>query len=131
MHLAYILSTSMAYSLDVIDTIGTGPYDATDKNSRRREEERLWNETKRQRGVSFPSANKQEYVLIVRLNLKPKARGEIKLVRHGLKRLCGLFERIDAGEEKINIKNDKRRPNKFKANRLQFLRYSGFRYRFF
>ena len=106
MHLAYILSTSRAYSLDVIDTIGTGPYDATDKNSRRREEERLWREKKRQRGVSFPSAIKQEYVLIVRLNLKPNARGGIKQVRHGLERLCGLFGRIDAGEEKINVKDD-------------------------
>jgi len=90
----------------VIYTTSTGPYGATGKNSRLREEERLRSEKKRQRGVSFPSAIKQEYLLIVRLNLKPSATGEIKLVRQGLRKLCRFLERIDTGEVKIDIKDE-------------------------
>lgn len=71
MYLAYILSTSRVYSLDVIDTTAAGLYGATSKNAKLREEEMLWNEKKRQRGISFPSQNKQEYLLIIRLNPLP------------------------------------------------------------
>ena len=48
----------------------------------------------KQPGVQFPSAKKQEHVLIIRLDISPTA---IKptLVRDGLKRLCRLFERIE------------------------------------
>ncbi len=45
------------------------------KNVKSWEEEMLWNEKKRAAWISFPSANKQEYLLIVRLNLKPNAEG--------------------------------------------------------
>ena len=55
---------------------------------------------------SFPSARKQLYLLIIRLNLKPNLRGETRLVRDGLKRLCSLFERIDSGKVKIDIKDE-------------------------
>jgi Dyp-type peroxidase family len=90
----------------VIHSTSTGPYSASNKNSKLREEERLWSEKKRQRGISFPSAIKQKYLLIVRLDLKPSATGDIKLVRQGLRKLCGFFERIDVGEVKIDIKGE-------------------------
>ena len=91
----------------MIYTTSTGSHGASGKNSRLREEERLWSEKKRQRGVSFPSAIKQEYLLIVRLDLKPSARGEVKLVRQGLRKLCRFLERIDTGEVKIDIKDER------------------------
>src|SRR5215510_6844218 len=97
----YILSTSKVYSLHVNYATSTGHDGLINKNAKLLEEERLWNEKKRQRGVSFPSAVKQGHLLIVRLDLKPKAKGENKFVSQGLKKLCDLFERIDAGEVKI------------------------------
>ena len=83
-----------------------GSHGVTDKHAKLLEEKRLWNEKNRQRGVSFPSAFKQEYLLIIRLDLKPNVKGEPRLVRQGLKRLCGLFERIDAGEVKIDMEDE-------------------------
>ena len=82
-----------------------GSHGVTDKDAKILEEKRLWNEKNRQRGVSFPSAFK-EYLLIIRLDLKPNVKGEPRLVRQGLKRLWGLFERIDAGEVKIDMKDE-------------------------
>ena len=95
------------------------------------EEKRLWNEKNRERGVSFPSAFKQEYLLIIRLDLKPNVRGEPRLVRQGLKRLCGLFERIDAGEVKMIGRRMVGDVRSSKADRLYFLRDSRIRYWFF
>jgi len=83
-----------------------GSHGVADKDAKLLEEKRLWNEKNRQRGVSFPSAFKQEYLLIIRLDLKPNVKGEPRLVRQGLKRLCGLFERIDAGEVKIDMEDE-------------------------
>ena len=63
-------------------------------DSRAYQEGSLMDEKIKQPGVQFPSAKKQEHVLIIRLDISPTA---IKptLVRDGLKRLCRLFERIE------------------------------------
>ena len=108
-----------------------GPHGAADKKAKLLEEGRLWNEKKRQRGVSFPSAYKQEYLLIVRLDLKPSVRNETALVRQGLKRLCSLFERIDAGEVKIDIKEENGDMRSSKLSDFTFSATIGFGIGFF
>lgn len=90
----------------MINTFPAGHYGPGSANAKHREEEKLWNEKRKQRGISFPSANKQEYILVIRFDLKSDTRGETKRVREGLKKLCGFFERIDSGEVKIDIKNE-------------------------
>ena len=57
-------------------------------------------------GFHSPQRESRLYLLIIRLNLKPNLRGETKLVRDGLKRLCSLFERIDSGKVTIDIKDE-------------------------
>lgn len=60
-----------------------------------------------QRGIAFPSADKQEHLLIIRLDITgaifsknvDKAREDVK---KGLKRLCTLFENIDNGTKRID-----------------------------
>jgi Dyp-type peroxidase family len=89
----------------VSDFVDVGPHSAYDKSSRAREEGRLWSQKRRQRGVSFPSSAKQEYLLVVRLDLKPSSREDILSVRKGLKKLCGLFERIDNGDVKMEVRD--------------------------
>jgi Dyp-type peroxidase family len=48
---------------------------------------------RRQAGISFPAPRKQDYSLIVRLDIIPT--DDKKSVSQGLKRLCTLFEKID------------------------------------
>ena len=67
---------------------------------------RLFAEKRKQPGVSFPSASKQGYILIVRIDLKSSANGNISLVRNGLRKLCGFFERIYEGDVKIDLRNE-------------------------
>ena len=69
-------------------------------------EQRLWNDKRKQRGISFPSPNKQKYILIVRLNINPTVKGQIELIRQGIRRLCIFFEKIDKGDIKINVRNE-------------------------
>ena len=87
------------------DTANVGHHGAYDRGSKVREEGRLWSQKRRQRGVSFPSSAKQEYLLLVRLDLKPSGREDILSVRKGLKKLCGLFQRIDNGEVKMEVRD--------------------------
>jgi Dyp-type peroxidase family len=51
-------------------------------------------EKRRQAGIAFPAPRKQDYLLIVRLDVSPA--DDKKLVSQGLKRLCTLFEQIDS-----------------------------------
>jgi Dyp-type peroxidase family len=96
-----------------------------------REEERLWKEKKRQRGVSFPSAAKQEYVLIIRLNLKPSFTGYKMTVRRGLRRLCKFIERIDTGDIKIEAKGETDGLARLELSNFRFSCTLGFGYGFF
>lgn len=62
---------------------------------------------RKQAGVEFPAASDQPHVLIIRFNLSRhvengRSKPHPELVRNGLKRLCGLFERIYNGEKAID-----------------------------
>ena len=81
--------------------------------------------------MSFPAAVKQSYLLIVRLDLKPRARGDNKLVRQGLRKLCGLFESIDAGEVKIDVKDESGDVASSKLTEFAFSATMGFGMGFF
>jgi Dyp-type peroxidase family len=71
-------------------------------NARRFLEEKILVEGKRkQPGIAFPSAAKQEYALIIRFNLKPLVR-DVSFVRNGLRNLCTFLEEIDNGIVRID-----------------------------
>jgi len=53
------------------------------------------NEKRRQGGISFPAPRKQEYVLMIRINVNTPRDPEN--VKEGLKKLCTLFELIEKG----------------------------------
>jgi Dyp-type peroxidase family protein len=62
---------------------------------------------RKQWGVECPSASEQPHLLIIRLNLSPQGKSvddkpKVDLVRNGLIRLCGLFERIYKGDKMID-----------------------------
>lgn len=66
---------------------------------------------RKQAGVEFPAPSDQPHVLIVRINLSRHVENGRKdpdpdLVRNGLNRLCGLFERINKGEKTIDELGD-------------------------
>ena len=69
-------------------------------------EKRFLIEKRKQPGVSFPSAIKQEYILIVRLNLKPSVKANVSRVRKGLKGLCSFFEMIDSGDVRVEVRDE-------------------------
>jgi len=62
-------------------------------------EKQMVAEKRRQAGVTFPAPRKQEYLLIIRLNVNPV--NDKKLIGEGLKRLCTLFELIDGNKIEI------------------------------
>ena len=55
-------------------------------------ETRLVRQKRKQPGIAFPSAAKQEHLLIIRLDI---SRSPTISVKDGLKRLCRVFQRID------------------------------------
>jgi Dyp-type peroxidase family len=64
-------------------------------------------ESRKQAGIEFPTAGEQPHVLIIRMNLsrEVKAGSDMPgpdIVRNGLRRLCGFFERIKNGEKRFN-----------------------------
>ena len=58
---------------------------------------------RRQAGVEFPSARKQEQLLIIRFDISKSVldRGNIDKVRSGLKQLCSTLDEMDRGTIKI------------------------------
>ena len=56
-------------------------------------EEMMVAEKRRQAGIAFPAPRKQNYLLVIRLDLE--SIHNKKLVSQGLRRLCTLFEQID------------------------------------
>lgn len=70
------------------------------RQARAQKEARHVEEKRKQPGVGFPSAGAQSNLLIVRLGLSSS---DAPTVREGLRRLCGLFERIDTGEKRIDV----------------------------
>jgi Dyp-type peroxidase family len=74
------------------------------KKSKVSDLERLYRERKRrQAGVEFPSARKQEHILIIRFDVSRAIleEGRSVLVRQGLKKLCSYFDDIDKGKIKF------------------------------
>jgi Dyp-type peroxidase family len=63
------------------------------------QERQFFEDKRRQPGISFPSALKQQHVLIIRLDLNPEVTTD--KVRSGLKSLCSIFENIYSRERKI------------------------------
>ncbi len=57
------------------------------------------NQKRRQGGVEFPSARKQEQLLIIRCDISQSEldKGNIGEVRNGLKRLCTVLDEMDSG----------------------------------
>ena len=72
-------------------------YEATSylsENKHTELENKMIAEKQRQAGIAFPAPRKQDYLLIVRLDVSS---ADEKLVGEGLKELCTLFEQIDKG----------------------------------
>src|SRR5437764_9840512 len=59
-----------------------------------------------QPGVGFPSPSQQTQLLLIRMNVAPDKAVD-DAVKEGLRRLCGLIARIEAGEKTIDVLNDK------------------------
>jgi Dyp-type peroxidase family len=68
------------------------------------QENHLREQKRKQAGVVFPSATRQEHLLIIRFNIThPVSHVEGReFVRNGVMRLCGFFERIDNGKIKMD-----------------------------
>jgi len=98
---------------------------------RENEERRLTAEKRKQPGIAFPSAKKQEHLLIIRLNLDPSAAKQITSVRRGLRRLCNLFDRIDKGSVKIDELLDDGTIERKPLSRFNFSATIGFGIGFF
>jgi Dyp-type peroxidase family len=80
------------------------------KDRRDAVEKRYKDEKRKQQGITFPSAGKQEHVFIIRFDIadnifKDKSNSN-KIVRNGLKKLCELFDTIDKGKKKIEKLSD-------------------------
>jgi Dyp-type peroxidase family len=104
----------------------------TERKHRESLEKRLIYERRKQPGIAFPPARKQEHILIIRLNLEPSAAAkEIALVRTGLRRLCNLFERIDKGSIKIDQLLDDGTIERLPLSRFNFSATIGFGIGFF
>ncbi|HEY9386502.1 MAG TPA: Dyp-type peroxidase [Nitrososphaeraceae archaeon] len=102
-----------------------------ERKYRENEEKRLFSERRKQPGVGFPSARKQDHLLIVRLNLEPSATKDIARVRIGLRVLCNLFERIYKGRVKIDELLEDGRVELWPLSRFDFSATIGFGIGFF
>jgi Dyp-type peroxidase family len=74
--------------------------------SRDIQEQLLKNEKRKQPGIAFPSPRKQEYILIIRLDIAKSHPSDVEVVRRGLKKLCNFFDRIDRSIIKIDELTD-------------------------
>jgi Dyp-type peroxidase family len=93
-------------------------------------EKQMIDRKRRQGGIAFPAPRKQEYVLIIRLNVK--ASPDPKIVRNGLKKLCTLFEDIDEGRlEMEDTSSDEDDINFYSLSKFNFTGTVGFGWTFF
>jgi Dyp-type peroxidase family len=82
-----------------------------DRNERRKRLVKLTEERRKQPGVEFPDPGEQPHILVIRADLNRQvglgsAEPDSDIVRRGLRRLCGLFERINKGEKTIDELGD-------------------------
>jgi Dyp-type peroxidase family len=71
--------------------------DYAHETERRKIENRYIEERRKQSGVAFPSASKQEHLLIIRIDLETSYSQEGYKVRDGLRRLCMVFDNVVRG----------------------------------
>ena len=91
-------------------------------------ENKMIAEKRRQAGIAFPAPRKQDYLLIIRLDIK--AVKDNMLVSRGLKRLCTLFEQIDRNVVEIeDISEDS--INMYPLTKFDFTATIGFGKTFF
>lgn len=94
-------------------------------------------EQRKQAGVEFPIPGEQPHLLVIRLNLSRQVKAghdtpDVDIVRNGLRRLCGLFERIDRGEKTIDeLGNDGKLLRKDLSKDYKFSATVGFGLGFF
>jgi deferrochelatase/peroxidase EfeB len=80
---------------------------AIGRNERQKRLMILKEERRKQMGVESPTSRHQPHILIIRLNLSRQLRsGGLNIVRSGLRRLCGLLERINNGEKTVDELGD-------------------------
>ena len=92
-------------------------------------EKKMIAEKSRQAGIAFPAPRKQDYLLIVRLDVSPA--DDKKLVSQGLKRLCTLFEQIDSKMIEIDDTSGEGEMYMYPLTRFNFTATIGFGKTFF
>jgi Dyp-type peroxidase family len=92
-------------------------------------EKQMIAEKRRQAGIAFPAPRKQDYLLIIRLDVSPV--NDKKLVSEGLERLCTLFEHIDNGKLEIEDTSSQDEMYMYPLNRFNFTGTIGFGKSFF
>jgi Dyp-type peroxidase family len=83
----------------------------TDREKRLLRVKKIIEEGRKQAGVEFPLPGEQPHILIIRINLSRQVnlvhdKPDADIVRNGLRRLCGLFGRINKGEKTIDELGD-------------------------
>ena len=107
------------------------------RNERQERLLKLKEDRRKQVGVEIPSPSDQPHLLIIRLNLSRQVpsgnvQPDVDIVRNGLRRLCGLFERIQEGEKTIDeLDNNGKLSRKHLFNDYQFTATIGFGLGFF
>ncbi len=98
-------------------------------------EKRYKEEKRKQPGVAFPSAIKQEHLFIIRFDIAHYISGDKEkdnvIVRQGLKNLCGLFDNIDRGKMKMDEISDDGDIERQPLSKFNFSSTIGFGFRFF
>ena len=109
-------------------------YVINSRDIRNKRLEQLHKEKRKQPGIEFPKPGNQQHLLIIRLDLASpnKDRKETnKIVQQGLRRLCGLFERIDVGRKKIDRLDSNGNVSRKSLNEFNFSATVGFSIGFF
>ncbi|HET6715715.1 MAG TPA: Dyp-type peroxidase [Nitrososphaeraceae archaeon] len=92
-------------------------------------ENRYIDDKRRQPGIAFPSARKQQYSLIIRLDLAHSV--SPNKVKSGLRTLCDLIERIDKGQLKIEETQENNESKPLSVSSFMFTATLGFGIGFF
>jgi Dyp-type peroxidase family len=94
-----------------------------------------YRDRRKQSGVEIPKASQQPHLLIIRLDLASPSGKDIdplrRSVQEGLKRLCGLFERLDTGKKKIDKFDDDGKLIRVSLDKFNFSATVGFGIGFF
>ena len=98
-------------------------------------EKRYDDEKRKQPGVAFPSAIKQEHLFIIRFDIAHYISGDKQkdnaIVRRGLKNLCGLFDKINSKKTKMDEISDDGDINRQPLSNFNFSSTIGFGIGFF